>query len=101
MGLASIETAREKANGAAAADVGSRLLAHLTLEEGPGKRLRLTRIGPRHWRVNVYAEAAEASDMLAVFRPLPAFRTWCIVKSQFLHVEDHHGELVITDQTQR
>jgi hypothetical protein len=69
-----------------------RLVDHLETLKRPSDLLRVTQVSPHHFRVNTLALHADADSVLQTFR---------IIKSQFLHVEDRHGELVITDQTRR
>jgi hypothetical protein len=72
------------------ADLRSRLVNHLDMLKHPRNVLRVTQVSPHHFRVNTLAPHTAADAVLQTFR---------ITKSQFLHVEDRAGELVITDQT--
>ena len=52
--------------------------------------MRVTQISHHQFRVNILALKIDADAVL---------RTYHIVMSRFLYVEDRDGELVITDQT--
>jgi hypothetical protein len=74
------------------ADLRRRLVDHLDMLKHPRNLLRVTQVSPHHFRVNTLAPHIDADAVL---------QTYHITKSQFLHVEDREGELVITDQTRR
>jgi hypothetical protein len=83
----------EKAGDAARSasdDLKRRLIDHLDMLKRPNDLVRITQVSKVHFRVNTLTPK-HSDDAL-----MPTYR---IVKSQFLHVEDRHGELVITDQT--
>ena len=67
-----------------------RLVDHLDMLKRPNDIVRITQVSKNHFRVNTLSPALAADAILETFR---------IVKSQFLLVEDRHGELVIVDQT--
>ena len=67
-----------------------RLVDHLDVLKRPNDLVRVTQVSQHHFRVNTLALRVDADAVL---------RTYRIVTSRFLHVEDRHGELVITDQT--
>lgn len=67
-----------------------RLTDHLDLLKRPNDVLRITEVSPCHFRVNTLTPSLADDALLTTYR---------IVKSQFLHVQDKNGELLITDQT--
>ena len=69
-----------------------RLVDHLDMLKRPNDLVRTTQVSAHHFRVNTLTPKM-ADDAV-----MPTYR---IVKSQFLHVEEKGGELVITDQTRR
>jgi hypothetical protein len=71
-------------------DLRTRLVAHLNILKRPSDLLRVTQVSPHHFRVNTMSPKSDADSVLLAYR---------ISRSQFLHVEDRQGELVITDQT--
>jgi hypothetical protein len=71
-------------------DLKRRLAEHFDVIKRPNDLVRITQVSRHHFRVNVLSPWIDGDNVLNTFR---------IVKSQFLHVEDRHGELVITDQT--
>jgi hypothetical protein len=73
-------------------DLRSRLVDHLDVLKHPSDLLRVTQVSPHHFRVNTLALHTDVDAVLQTYR---------ITKSQFLHVEDRQGELVITDHTRR
>jgi len=72
------------------AELKRRLVDHLDMLKRPNDLVRITQVSSHQFRVNTLTPS-QASDSL-----IPTYR---IVKSQFLHVQDKSGELVITDQT--
>ena len=73
-------------------DLRSRLADHLDTLKHSYELLRVTQVTPHHFRVNTLALRNDADSVL---------RTYRIVSSRFLHVEERESELVITDQTRR
>ncbi len=71
-------------------DLKRRLVDHLDVLKRPYDMVRVTQVSGHHFRVNTLSPKLDANQIL---------QTYHIVKSQFLHVEDKHGELLITDQT--
>ena len=69
-----------------------RLVDHLDLIKRPNDLVRVTQISNHHFRVNTLSPVRAADSVLPVYQ---------ITKSQFLHVENKTGELVINDQTRR
>ena len=67
-----------------------RLVDHLDMLKRPNDLVRVTQVSSRHFRVNTLTPQQAADNVMPTYR---------IMKSQFLHVEDKLGELVITDQT--
>ena len=83
-----VEPIRESSG--AGDDLKTRLIDHFDVIKRPNDLVRITRVTCSHFRVNTLSPTLEADAVLPTYR---------IVKSQFLHVEDRRGELVITDQT--
>lgn len=75
---------------AGSAELKRRLIDHLDMLKRPNDIVRVTPVSTRHFRVNTLSPRMAADDVMKTFH---------IVKSQFLLVEDRKGELVITDQT--
>jgi len=71
-------------------DLKARLVEHFDLIKHPTDVVRITQVSPHHFRVNTLALKQDPDNVLTVYH---------ITKSQFLHVEDRMGELVMTDQT--
>ena len=71
-------------------DLKSRLVEHFDMIKRPNDMVRITQVSGHQFRVNTLALRNDPQNVL---------QTYHIVKSQFLHVDDNHGELVITDQT--
>jgi len=71
-------------------ELKQRLIDHLDVIKRPNDLVRVTQVSSRHFRVNTLSPRQDADAVM---------QTYHIVKSQFLHVEDKAGELVITDQT--
>ena len=67
-----------------------RLVDHMDMLKRPNDIVRVTQVTNRHFRVNTLSPHQAADSVMPVYR---------ITKSQFLHVEDRLGELVIEDQT--
>jgi hypothetical protein len=76
--------------GLAAVELKRRLVDHLDMLKRPNDLVRVTQVSNHHFRVNTLTPRMAADAVLA---------TYHIVKSQFLHVQDRQGELVITDQS--
>jgi hypothetical protein len=75
-----------------ATDLKARLVDYLDVRKRPNHVLRVAQVTNHHFRVNTFAQTHDDSNVLD---------TYTIIKSQFLHVEDRNGELVVTDQTRR
>jgi hypothetical protein len=75
-----------------AADLKSRLVDHLSILKRPNDLLRVSQVSSHHFRVNTMSLRNDPDNVV---------QTYHIVNSQFLHVEDHDGKLVITDKTRR
>jgi hypothetical protein len=73
-----------------AADLKRRLVDHLDTLKRTNEMVRVTQVNRHHFRVNTLALKVDPDSVVQTFH---------IVKSQFLHVEDKLGELLITDQT--
>ena len=73
-------------------DLKSRLVDHMDVVKRPNDLVRITQVSTHHFRVNTLSPHQADDNVMPTYR---------IVKSQFLHVEDKQGELVITDQTRR
>jgi hypothetical protein len=73
-------------------DLKSRLVDHMDVVKRPNDLVRITQVSPHHFRVNTLSPHQPDDSVMPTYR---------IVKSQFLHVEDKQGELVITDQTRK
>ncbi len=71
-------------------ELKQRLIDQLDLLKRPNDLVRVTQVSGKHFRVNTLSPRQDADAVM---------QTYHIVKSQFLHVEDRAGELVITDQT--
>jgi len=71
-------------------DLKMRLAERLDVLKRPNDIVRITQVNKHHFRVNTLSPHHEEHSVLPTYR---------MVKSQFLHVEDKDGELVITDQT--
>jgi hypothetical protein len=69
-----------------------RLVDHLDMLKRPNDIVRVTQITNHHFRVNTMTPVRAADSVVPVYQ---------ITKSQFLHVENKTGELVISDQTRR
>jgi hypothetical protein len=67
-----------------------RLVDHLDMLKRPNDLVRVTQVSKHHFRVNTLTPTLASDSVMPTYR---------IVKSQFLFVEDRHGELVIADQT--
>ena len=76
--------------GSTGEDLKQRLVDHLDMLKRPNDVVRVTQVKKHHFRVNTLSPAVTVDSLLPTYR---------IVKSQFLYVEDRHGELVIIDQT--
>jgi hypothetical protein len=76
--------------GGAEGDLKRRLVDHMDMIKRPNDLVRVTQVSKNHFRVNTL------TSHLADDSVMPTYR---IVKSQFLHVSDKSGELVIADQT--
>ena len=66
------------------------LVEHLDVLKRPNDLVRVTQVTDHHFRVNTMSPVRAEHSVLPVYR---------ITKSQFLHVENKTGELVISDQT--
>ena len=71
-------------------DLKGRLADHYDVIKRPNDLVRITQVCAHHFRVNTLTPYQPDDSVMPTFK---------IVKSQFLHVEDKQGELVITDQT--
>ncbi|HVT79277.1 MAG TPA: hypothetical protein VHM90_01360 [Phycisphaerae bacterium] len=87
---AMIEKLERTAASSGAGELKQRLVEHLDVIKRPNDLVRVTQVSSRHFRVNTLSPRQDADAVM---------QTYHIVKSQFLHVEDRAGELVITDQT--
>lgn len=67
-----------------------RLVEHLDMIKRPNDLVRITQVNKHHFRVNTLSPKKDNDAVMT---------TYHITKSQFLYVEDRHGELVIIDQT--
>ena len=75
---------------AAGGDLKSRLVEHYDMIKRPNDMVRITQVSGHQFRVNTLALRNDPDNVV---------QTYHIIKSQFLHVQDNQGELVITDQT--
>ena len=80
----------ERPKGSTGAELLRRLVDHMDMIKRPNDLVRVTQVSGHHYRVNTLTPTTTNDSLLPTYR---------IVKSQFLHVEDRVGELVITDQT--
>jgi hypothetical protein len=71
-------------------DLKSRLVDHLSILKRPNDLLRVSQVSGHHFRVNTLSLRNDPDNLV---------QTYHIVKSQFLHVEDNGGKLIITDKT--
>ena len=70
-----------------------RLHLHLGAQRQPGEVIRITSVGPRHFRVNWLSPTLPAGEALVT-------RTYRLTRSQFLRVEENiDGQLQLIDQT--
>jgi hypothetical protein len=67
-----------------------RLVDHLDMLKRPNDLVRITQVNKNHFRVNTLSPRKDDDAVMT---------TYHITRSQFLFVEDRHGELVIVDQT--
>ncbi len=72
------------------ADLKRRVVEHFEMRKRVKDMVRITQVSAHHFRVNTLSPQVDEHAVMPIYR---------IVKSQFLHVEDRGGELVITDQT--
>jgi hypothetical protein len=73
-------------------DLKRRLVEHMDITKRPNDIVRVTQVTNHHFRVNTLSPVTADDGVM---------RTYRITKSQFLHVENKLGELVISDQTRR
>jgi hypothetical protein len=73
-----------------AEELKRRLVDHLDMLKRPNDLVRITQVSKGHYRVNTLTPTLAGDSLMPTYR---------IVKSQFLFVEDRHGELIIIDQT--
>jgi hypothetical protein len=71
-------------------DLKNRLEDRLSILKRPNDLLRVSQVSGHHFRVNTLSLRNDPGNVV---------QTYHIVKSQFLHVEDRGGELIITDIT--
>ena len=83
-------SAGEHSKGTSKTELLRRLVDHLDMLKRPNDLVRVTQVSGHHFRVNTLTPTMADDSVMPTYR---------IVKSQFLHVEDKVGELVITDQT--
>jgi len=69
-----------------------RLVEHLDIMKRPNDLVRVTQVTNHHFRVNTLSPVISDDAVMRMYK---------ITKSQFLHVENKTGELVISDQTRR
>ena len=74
------------------AELKRRLVDHLDVLKRPNDIVRVTQITNHHFRVNTMSPVRAPDAVVPVYQ---------ITKSQFLHVENKTGELIIQDQTRR
>jgi uncharacterized protein YpuA (DUF1002 family) len=72
------------------AELKRRLIDQLDILKRPNDLVRVTQVTKNHFRVNTLTPSHAADAVMTTYR---------ISKSQFLHVEDKLGELLITDHT--
>ena len=87
-----IEKADPKRASTASDELKRRLADHYDVIKRPNDMVRITQVSAHHFRVNTLSPHQADDNVMPTYR---------IVKSQFLHVEDRQGELVITDQTRK
>jgi len=83
------ETQPKKRNGFDA-ELKRRLVDHLDMLKRPNDVVRVTQITNHHFRVNTMSLVRAPDAVVPIYQ---------ITKSQFLHVDNKTGELVINDQT--
>ncbi len=76
--------------GSGGGDLKGRLTDHLDVIKRPNDLVRITQVSRHHFRVNTLSPHQADDNVMPTYR---------IIKSQFLHVDEVNGELVITDQT--
>jgi hypothetical protein len=85
-----IEKMDAKRSAGGSDELKRRLTDHYDVIKRPNDLVRITQVSGHHFRVNTLSPHQADDNVMPTYR---------IVKSQFLHVEDKQGELVITDQT--
>jgi hypothetical protein len=86
------ETQTKKRDRGLDTELKRRLVEHLDITKRPNDLVRVTQITNHHFRVNTLSPVIADDAVMRMYR---------ITKSQFLHVENKTGELVISDQTRR
>jgi hypothetical protein len=71
-------------------DLKRQLVEHFDITKRPNDLVRVTQVTKHHFRVNTLSPVAAEDSVM---------RTYRITKSQFLHVDNKTGKLVISDQT--
>jgi len=71
-------------------ELKQRLVEHFDVLKRPNDIVKVTQVSTHHFRVNTLSARHMEHALMPVYR---------IIKSQFLHVVEQNGELVITDQT--
>jgi hypothetical protein len=86
------ETQGQKRGRTLDTELKRRLVDHLDVLKRPNDIVRVTQISNHHFRVNTLSPVRASDSVMPVYQ---------ITKSQFLHVDNKTGELVISDQTRR
>ena len=85
-----LEQEQGRSGSATGVDLKRRLVEHFDMLKRPNDLVKITQVTSHHFRVNTLSPRTVEHGLMPVYR---------IIKSQFLHVEELNGELVITDQT--
>ena len=81
------KSATERKTGASSISIEERIKSALSREKG--QRIFVKKVGTCNYRINWYAECELENSV----------KSWKIVDSKFLHVEDSGTSLVIVDKT--
>ena len=84
------ETQTKKRDRGLDTDLKRQLVEHFDITKRPNDIVRVTQVTNHHFRVNTLSPVTAEDAVM---------RTYRITKSQFLHVDNKTGELLISDQT--
>lgn len=85
-----LEEGKDHKSPAGGDELKRRVVEHFEAGKRVHDLVKVTQVTPHHFRVNTLSPRVAEHGVMPVYR---------IVKSQFLHVAEQGGELVITDQT--